>query len=457
MTVGIYVSCAALWIALSDRFAAYVIGDAARLAQVELYKGLFFVAITGGLLALLLRRLLRTVASHQREGKRASLEQAFSHSVIESVPGVLYLYDEAGHFLRWNRNFERVSGYGHEEIRTMSPLDFFAPDERSTVGDRIAEVFDGGASSVEADLVAKDGARTPYFFTGKRLLLDGVKCLVGVGIDVTERRRAELALRDLNESLEQKVSQRTVALDAAKVRAESADRVKSAFLATMSHELRTPLNSILGFTGIILQGLAGPLNAEQELQLGMVQTSARHLLDLINDVLDISKIEAGQLEVRIAPFDVSASVQRVVASLAPAASKKDLSLRVELPESLGAMRSDRRRVEQILLNLIHNAIKFTDRGEVVLAIEAVGTELHIRVEDTGIGIQPADLALLFQPFRQIESGLQRRHEGTGLGLAISHRLIEILGGTVKVESQWGVGSRFLVTLPSDAPVTPEDG
>ena len=162
------------------------------------------------------------------------------------------------------------------------------------------------------------------------------------------------------------MARRTAELAVAKERAESADRLKSAFLATMSHELRTPLNSIIGFTGIMLQGLAGPLNAEQTKQLGMVQSSARHLLALINDVLDISKIEAGQLEIRAEQFDLRSSLEKVAALVKPLAEKKGLALRVVLSPDVGQAVSDRLRVEQVLLNLLNNAVKFTERGEVTL-------------------------------------------------------------------------------------------
>ena len=277
--------------------------------------------------------------------------------------------------------------------------------------------------------------------------------------DITLRKRAEVLLREANEGLESRVSQRTAELKAALIRAEAADRLKSTFLATMSHELRTPLNSILGFTGIILQGLAGPLTDEQTTQLTMVRSSARHLLDLIRDVLDISKIEAGQLDMRSEPVDLRASVQTVVFTVTPMLERKGLTLSVVLPPTIPPMVSDRRRLEQILLNLLNNAIKFTDTGTVTLTIETYHTSsssdvpppaVCIRVADTGIGIQADDLATLFQPFRQIDAGLARVHEGTGLGLAISRRLTELLGGTIAVDSVWGKGSVFSVTLPLSA-------
>jgi signal transduction histidine kinase len=314
----------------------------------------------------------------------------------------------------------------------MHPLDFFAGEERARVETAIADVFALGESSVEATFIDRDGRGRPYFFTGRRVVLDGRTHLIGVGIDVS-------ALKE----------------------AEAADRIKSAFLANMSHELRTPLNSIIGFTGIILKGLAGPLNAEQSKQLGMVQASARHLLALVNDVLDISKIEAGQLEVARHPFDLGRSLDKVIALVSPQAAAKSLDLRVERDGTLGEAVGDERRFEQILLNLLSNAIKFTDTGAVTDTahrrdagagtLPTTGPAIQICVADTGNGIRPEDLPSLFQPFRQIDSGLARRHDGTGLGLVICRRLSELMGGEIHADSTWGRGSTFTVALPVGGP------
>ncbi len=251
----------------------------------------------------------------------------------------------------------------------------------------------------------------------------------------------------------------------AKESAEAADRLKSAFLATMSHELRTPLNSIIGFTGIILNGLAGPLNPEQTNQLGMVQSSARHLLALINDVLDISKIEAGQLTLSFDPFNLRDAITRMVDLVKPMADKKGLSMRIDLSFDEDVIISDQRRVEQIILNLLSNAIKFTENGSVVLEVtdvpdypgrvnNRVMSAVSICVTDTGIGINPEDLTMIFNPFQQVETGLSQPVEGTGLGLAISKRLVDLLGGDIKAESEWCRGSRFTVTLPVKPPAEP---
>ena len=245
-------------------------------------------------------------------------------------------------------------------------------------------------------------------------------------------------------------SQAAVAIQKAQLyeAAQEADRLKSAFLASMSHELRTPLNSIIGFTGILLQGLVGPLNGEQQKQLGMVMHSARHLLALINDVLDISRVEAGELRLASEPFDARQAIQCAVETVTAIAGKKGLALLVDVSPDVGRVVGDRRRVEQVVINLVNNAIKFTQRGEVRIISTITNGRLVTRVTDTGIGIRPEDVGKLFQPFRQIETGVARRHEGTGLGLAICDRLVTLMGGTISVESRWGEGSTFTFALPT---------
>lgn len=396
-------------------------------------------------------------AARRAAEEAAARERDFSLAMTESLPGILYMYNEQGRFLRWNRRFERVSGYSGEEVAAMHPLDLFAPEDHGLLTERIGEVFRSGESFAEAPFLSKDGTRTPYFFTGRIVDFEGERCLVGIGIDVSEktraeaeRRAAEQALRELNRTLEDKVEERTQELSTALGRAEAADRLKSAFLATMSHELRTPLNSIIGFTGIVLQGLAGPLTDEQRKQLGMVQGSARHLLDLINDVLDLSKIEAGQLELRRETFDLAEVVVATTEAVRPMAQAKGLELEVRVEPGVSTVVNDRRRVRQVLLNLVNNGIKFTDHGRVSVVAEQENGSVRLRVEDTGIGMKPEHLEVLFQPFRQVDTGLTRQHEGTGLGLAICRRLTTLMGGEISVRSGWREGSEFCVTLPVDS-------
>jgi signal transduction histidine kinase len=265
-----------------------------------------------------------------------------------------------------------------------------------------------------------------------------------------EVKDRERALRELNANLESRVSQRTEELKEAKERAESADRLKSAFLASMSHELRTPLNSIIGFTGILLQGLAGPLNEEQQKQMRMVQVSSRHLLALINDVLDISKIEAGELRLAFSTFGLPGAIEKVVRVVSPMAEKKGIGLKLHIGEDVGEVCTDQRRLEQVILNLLSNAVKFTDKGWVEVICTSEGAFCVLAVKDTGIGLKPEEIPELFQPFYQSDTGLARKHEGTGLGLSICRKLIAMMGGSIDVESQWGSGSTFTIRFPKQA-------
>ncbi len=254
-------------------------------------------------------------------------------------------------------------------------------------------------------------------------------------------------LKEMNREMEARIQQRTAELAQAMEKAQEADRLKSAFLATMSHELRTPLNSIIGFTGILLQGLAGPLNDEQRKQLGIVQNSARHLLALINDVLDISKIEAGELKLSAREFDLPESLRKVFEMVLPLAQKKGLEMILVIEKDVSRVVGDQRRLEQIILDLLNNAVKFTEKGFIKVTCSADGDQYVLSVSDTGIGIKPEDLLTIFHPFRQIDTGLARKHEGTGLGLSISKKLVTMMGGTIHVASRWAEGSTFTVRFP----------
>ncbi len=324
----------------------------------------------------------------------------------------------------------------------MNSLRNIREEDKAVIARSIKEAFRTGEAEAEARINTREGERY-FLFTGRRIDDGDAPLVVGSAIDITSRKRAEDELLRYRDHLEELVKDRTTTLEetnirlkgeieqrsraqqelrcaledlaVAKERAEAADRLKSAFLATMSHELRTPLNSIIGFTGILRQGLAGPLNDEQKKQMEMVQKSADHLLALINDVLDISKIEAGQLKVGSEPFDLRESVLKMERTVRPLAEKKGLTLTTEIGADVGLITSDQRRVEQVLLNLLSNAIKYTEQGKVTVDCRVRDGFVRTAVADTGIGIARDDLPKLFRPFHQVESGLTRRYEGTGLG------------------------------------------
>jgi protein-histidine pros-kinase len=249
--------------------------------------------------------------------------------------------------------------------------------------------------------------------------------------DITDRKRIERQLREQNVELER------------------ASKAKDNFLAGMSHELRTPLNAIIGFTGTMLMKLPGPLNAEQEHQLGLVQTSGKHLLSIINDLLDLAKIESGRVQIALEPVDCLRVAEEIVQSLQPLAESKGLTMRIETFDEPMTATADRRALGQILINLINNAIKFTDAGEVCLTLKPAETDpgtLQIAVRDTGSGIPKADLDRIFRVFERSTASAKATDEGTGLGLYISRKLADLQNGAIAVSTVVGEGSTFTVSL-----------
>ena len=228
---------------------------------------------------------------------------------------------------------------------------------------------------------------------------------------------------------------------------ELASRHKSQFLANMSHELRTPLNAVLGYSEMMLDGLYGDMPEKAKGVLERVQANGKHLLGLINDVLDLSKIEAGQLSLAIEDYSMSALVKQAVATTESLARTKGLALTAQIQDGLPKGRGDERRLTQVLLNLIGNAVKFTDKGEVAISAEVADGRFTVAVRDTGPGIAEADQARIFEEFQQVDNTNTRKKGGTGLGLAIAKRIMEMHGGTLTVQSAVGEGSIFRMILP----------
>jgi PAS domain S-box-containing protein len=363
------------------------------------------------------------------------------------------VFDAEGRFVFASPASERIWGYRPEELLGTPYLEKVVAEDRPRSLETAAAVMAGAVIlDFRNRYERKDGTVAHVMWTARWSAEEGR--MFCIARDVTESERLREEARRHLETLTRTAAE----LERARAKAESADRLKSAFLATMSHELRTPLNSIIGFTGVLLQELPGPLNDEQRKQLGIVVAGARHLLALINDVLDISKIEAGQLAVAREDFDFAAVVAKAAAAVRPLAEQKGLAFAVRLGDGLGTVSGDARRVEQVLLNLLGNAVKFTEQGAITLSAEPIASfrpgeatsacsAVRASVADSGPGIRPGDLARLFRPFEQVAGGLSRAHEGTGLGLAISRRLAELMGGTIEVDSRWQEGSTFTFTIP----------
>lgn len=408
----------------------------------------------------LVQAVVRDISAQKAAARALAESERKYRELVENANSIILHWTTDGRILFINEFGQRFFGFTEDELRDRHVVGTIVPVRGSAdrnLTQMIAEIGRDPAAFGQNvnENVRRDGERVWIAWTNKVVRDEQGRTaeVLSIGQDITARKRAEDELMRIKADLERRVAERTAELVVAKERAEEADRLKSAFLAAMSHELRTPLNSVIGFTGLVLQGLAGPLTEEQARQLQMVKDSGQHLLALINEVLDISKIEAGELEIRLESFDLPASVQKVVQSVRPLADKKGLRLDDRVAADVGRITSDRRRVEQILLNLLSNAVKFTETGGVVVDCRRDGDRVVTGVIDTGIGIGPEDIGRLFQPFHQLDNGLTRQYEGTGLGLSICKRLVERLGGTISVESEPGRGSTFRFSLP----VHPEKG
>jgi len=366
---------------------------------------------------------------------RESREQF--RAVAETASDAIVSADQKGRITYLNASAERMFGYSMGEA-SGKPLELLMPEQyKAAHKEGLIRYLTTGATriigkTIEIQARHKNGNQFPIDISIATWSTARGIFFTAIVRDITERKRFEHALQEKNIEL------------------SNANLAKDRFLASMSHELRTPLNAIIGFTGTLLMKLPGPLNTDQEKQLRTVQGSARHLLALINDLLDLAKIEAGKVELKVESVVCQRVMEDVAASLRPQAEAKGLALLVTMPEPDLVLRTDKRALTQIVLNLTSNAIKFTEQGSVHLRVlhrHAGGQgRVEISVEDSGVGIGDEDQAKLFAAFAQVDSSAGRRQEGTGLGLHLSKKLAEMLGGEIMFRSKRGEGSTFTLIL-----------
>ncbi len=490
--------------------------------------------------------------------------QEYTNALIDSLPIVLFVFDEHGTLIKWNRNRGMGAGYSDEELETKTLFSWFSEEDLSKLKEAIGEVYQTGSGSLEADIIMKDGRKVPYLFSGRTLETDDGKYLVGVGIDISEKKAAEEALRqndqkyynlinngndgitihdkgsiifanevarkylgyrpdeiigefitkfivpedhewivaqaqrrakgievpslsettlvrkdgslwpvelhtkliefegrkvhlsfvrDITErkTLEQKLQQATA-------EAISANKAKTQFLANMSHEIRTPINTVIGLSDVLFKKLQRP---ELQDYVNSIRSSSQTLLGLINEILDLSKIEAGKMELKLYPSKLKKIVHDEISIFNHKAAEKGIDLleeiSVDFPE---LVLMDELRFKQILINLIGNALKFTDTGIINVKLDFVETgvdliKIILAVKDTGIGIPSEDQERIFQPFTQQDDQDTKKYQGTGLGLSITTRIVELMQGRIGVESTPGKGSLFTIELPN-IPVVKND-
>jgi len=436
---------------------------------------------------------LRTRDEHKRavEALKES-EQRFKAIFDNATDGILIADTENKMFYSGNSMICKMIGYSQEEIKTLGLIDIHPEKDLSYVTEQVEKQIRGELTLTrDIPVKRKDGSVFYADINSFPIILAGKTYLVGIFRDITERKKAEEKIKEYTETLEEKIKERTRELDlrrqeaeTSKLQAMEASRAKSDFLANMSHELRTPLNAIIGFSDVLQDQLFGNLNEKQKEYVGDILSSGEHLLNLINDILDLSKVESGKMELELGRFPLKDILNISMTMLREKAMKHNINLRLQIePDADLEIEADERKLKQIMFNLLSNALKFTpDGGSVSVQARLVNSEqylkavnseqdtvnsnkekkelftkyyslttdrnfIEISVEDTGIGIKPEDMDKLFKEFSQIESAYSKTHEGTGLGLALTKRLVELHGGKIWVESEFGKGSKFSFVIP----------
>lgn len=377
----------------------------------------------------------------EQEFQAQNTELASIRQAVEISVDAIIAIDGDQRVTLFNTGAEEIFGYTASEV-VGNHLDMLLPERfRHAHSTFVSKFREGDVASRRMDERREiygrrsNGEEFPAEASISRMNRDGVTRMTVILRDITEQKQFEQRLYEQNIALEKAI------------------QAKDNFLANMSHELRTPLNSIIGFTGTMLMGLPGPLNDAQEEQLHIVQSSAKHLLAIINDLLDLAKIESGKVEVTLEEVNCNEVVSEVIQSLEPLAAGKGIEMKLELPPEPAIAKSDRRALGQILINLVNNAVKFTPEGEVCVRVLAERPEqkgsnipVEISVIDTGPGISAPDKARIFDAFERSSTAATRDTEGSGLGLHISKKLADLISADIGVTSNPGEGAVFTVTL-----------
>ena len=411
--------------------------------------------------------IVRNITEHKQAEQEVQDLQRYNRGLIETSLDPLVTFDQKGIILDVNEATIRATGRTREELIGTPFADYFTDPERAYKGAML--VFETGeVRDYELVMKAKDGTETIVAYNAS-LYRDQAGRVMGAfaaARDITSLKRSEADVRRerdrVKESMLKKISllneraKLIAQLGEANIQLRELDRLKSAFLANISHELRTPMNSIIGYSDLLLDGVDGRINEEQEKSLGKITDNAKHLLQLINNLLDLSKIESGKIEIEAVHFNLKGLIDSVVPFFEGMITKKGLTLDIDIEENLPSVYGDEDKIKHVLINLLNNAIKFTHEGGIIIRAKISDRGIQpgespifaeVCVEDTGIGIKDEDLDKIFKKFMQADISASRKYEGTGLGLSIARGLIALHNGMIWVTSEYGKGSQFYFTIP----------
>lgn len=402
---------------------------------------------------------VHAIPDDQGERRPESRAESRFRNLLEAAPDAILEVDDRGQIMLLNRAAEKMFGYSREELIGKA-IEVLVPETMRAehLGHRTTYTAHPQTrpmgTGLELKAQRKDGSLFPVEISLSPNRTEESSRVIALVRDISERKQAEderkLAedkIRTIREEYTAELAAQNEQLETRNREVEKANRLKSEFLASMSHELRTPLHTIIGFSELILEETEGPLNPKYKRFMGHILQDSRHLLELINEVLDLSKIEAGQLKLQVDTFDFAQCVSEVVAGIRQHADAKNIRLQNQ-NSFLESLNADRLRIKEILYNLLSNAIKFTPNGGTVwIESLAENGRLQVTIGDTGIGIPQSEQAAIFENFYQVGDTTKGIREGTGLGLPITKKLVELHGGTIWLASQPGSGSRFSFVLP----------
>ena len=388
------------------------------------------------------------------EKARAEAEGARRYrELLEAAPDAIIKVDAAGRIVLINRATEALFGYTREELVGQS-VEILIPQSyrRAHIGQRTGywknPVSRPMGRGMTLQALRRDGSQFPVEISLSPVQTEHEMRVVAIIRDVSERKRIEEAMHAMEQRFNNELNAKNAELERRNEEVEKADRLKSEFLASMSHELRTPLHTVIGFSQLLAEEIHGPLTEKQRRFVGHIHRDSQHLLELINDILDLSKIESGKVELRPENFEAKAEIQAVIDSIRPGADAKSIHIDLRMEQDY-VLRADRVRFREVLFNLMSNAVKFTPAGgRIVISGSTADNGFScFCVEDTGIGISAEQVEAIFDKFYQVGSTTKGVREGTGLGLTITRHLVELHGGRIWVQSDPGKGSRFSFTMP----------